>query len=632
MPKKQINGKTTVTMRHRRITSSTGLALAAALAVAAIIVVNTSLTSLRLDLTENRLFTLSGGTINIIHSLEEPVSLDFYLSRKTLVGLPSLMNYGIRVRDLLREYAAKSRGKIKLTIIEPEPFSEEEDQAVASGLQGIAVNAAGDRAYFGLVGTNSTDDEKIIPFFQDQREAALEYDITKLIYNLAHPDKRVVGIISDLPVFGIAVKGQAKPWEIIHAMREFFEIRDLGTNVKKIPGDISVLMVIHPKDLKDETLFAIDQYILGGGNAMLFVDPLAEADTSQPDPKNPMVMPDLDSDLKVFFDIWGIKMPEAKISGDMNAAMRVQTRSQRGPQETIYLPWLSLGEKNLSREDFSTSELKTINMGTAGAIEQTKESALKFTPLIQTSVDSMMIERDLILFQRDPKVMLDNFVPDKKKKTLAVRLSGHVKSAYPDGLSDDDGKGAKTTPKRLKEGDINVILVADTDILSDIFWIRKQNFFGMDIPQPIANNGDFIINSLDNLSGNTDLISLRSRGKYSKPFTRVADIRRKAEDEFRDREQQLQTKLEETEQRILALQKKTGNSEIILSPEQNKEIDKFRQDQLKTRKELRAVQHELQKNIERLGTQLKFINIGLIPLLIILLSISVGIYRARRSN
>ncbi len=613
-------------MKNKTLHSGSGLLLAAVLTMAVIVLANASLTSLRIDLTENRLFTLSDGTINIIQSLEEPVQIDFYFSRETLLGFPALLNYGNRVRDLLEEYAAKSGGNIELNIIEPEPFSEEEDQAVASGLQGVSINTAGDRAYFGLVGTNSTDDESNIPFFQDSREAALEYDITKLIFNLANPEKRVIGIISTLPVFGEAQPGlPPSPWAIIGVMQEFFDVRNLGKGVGTISDEIDVLMVIHPKDLDDSTLFAIDQFILSGGNALFFVDPLAETDRTQPDPNNPMVMPDMDSDLKVFLDGWGIEIVDSKLAADITSAMRVQTRGARGPQETLYLPWLRLGEESFNSNDFTTSELKVIHMGTAGIIEQKEDSGVELSRLIETSVDSMQLERDLILFQQDPNVILDNFESENRKQLLAARISGRVKSAFPEGNPVAGDGNAES----IGEGDINVILVSDTDILADIFWVRTQSFFGVDIPEPIANNGDFVVNTLENLSGNTDLISLRSRGEFSRPFEVVEDIRREAEDKFRDRERELQTKLAETEQRILSLQRDTGESGLILSKEQSAEIEKFQAEQIKTRKELRAVQHELQKNIESLGSKLKFINIGLIPFIIMLIAIFAGVYRSR---
>ena len=619
-------------MNQRRIISSTGLILAAILAVGLIILANTTLTSERLDLTQNKLFTLSQGTVNIIKSLKEPVSLDFYFSRKTLVDFPQLMTYASRVRDLLSEYAALSNGKIKLTVIEPEPFSEAEDDAVANGLRGIAVNTAGDRAYLGLVGTNSTDDKETIPFFQVSRESSLEYDVTKLIYNLAHPDKRVVGVISSLPLFGAkTAEGESKPWAVIDAMKEFFEVKDLGTKVNKISG-VKVLMVVHPKNLSDQTLYAIDQYVLGGGKAMIFVDPLAEHDRTKPDPEHPYTLPKMDSYMKKLFDAWGIKMLDQKVAGDANAAMRVQTRGPRGPQSVTYLPWLKLDKSNLNRKDFATSELQTINMATSGILEKEKGATVNFSPLIETSKDSMPVERDLILFQHDPNIIMDNFKAGGKKLVLAARLTGTVKTAFPDGPppSGKDDKGETDKTAQLKKGDINAIVVADTDILADMFWTRKQSFFGVDIPQTIADNGKFVVNSLENLSGNTDLISLRSRGDYQRPFVVVEKIRRKAEEQFREREQQLQAKLKETEQKIAELQKQGTGGNVILSPEQQSEIERFRQDQITTRKELRAVQHNLQKDIEHLGSVLKFINIGLAPLLIALLAMIAGLYRQRK--
>ena len=618
-------------MKYKRLLSGSGILLAATLAVALITLSNNLFTGVRLDLTDNRLFTLSQGSINIITTLDEPVNLDFYLSRKTMADFPQLVNYANRVRDLLEEYEAKSDGKIRLSVIEPEPFSEEEDQAVASGLNGVSVNAAGDRAYFGLVGVNSTDDEAIIPFFQASRENALEYDVTKLIYNLANPDKRVIGVMSGLPLFGDPARGIRERWAIIDVMEEFFEVRNIGSNTDNLDEDVDVLMVVHPKNFSEQALFAIDRFLLRGGHAMLFVDPLAEGDNVEPDPANPYVMPDLSSNLNVMLEGWGLAVDTGKIAADLNLAMRVQTQGARGPQETDYLPWLQLGEQNLNREDFSTSELSQIHLGTAGIIETGEDATAEVTPLLQTTANAMKMERDLVFFQRDPNVMLANFEAENTALTLAARISGVVPSAYPDGLpgADDEDEDAAATEATIREGRIDVVLVGDTDILADHFWIRMQNFFGVQIPQSIANNGDFVINTLDNLAGNTDLISLRSRGEFSRPFTVVERIRRDAEARFREQEQELQSRLEETEQNIARLQREGGEGALLLSPEQADEIEKFRLEQLKTRKELRAVQHELQKNIERLGTQLKFINIGLIPLVIALLALVAGLRRAR---
>ncbi|MCG8325570.1 MAG: Gldg family protein [Thiotrichales bacterium] len=611
---------------NTRLSNNTSLLLATCLFVASIVLVNATITGLRLDLTENRLFTLSEGTINILNNLDEPITLDYYFSQKELTGFPAMLNYGIRVRDLLEEYATEANGKLILTVTDPEPFSEEEDLAVAHGLRGVSVNAAGDRAYFGLVGINSTDDERVIPVFDANKEASLEYEISKLVYNLANPEKPTIGIMSSMNMQGNP-EADIKPWAILENMGEFFNIEFIDTTAGTIDPDIDVLMVVHPKGLLEPTLYAIEQYLLRGGKGFIFVDPLAEGDQTQPDPDKPMVMPDLDSDLDLLFTGWGLEVVKEKIAGDSNAAMHVQTRSARGQQEVSYLPWLSLGKENLNQEDFSTRDLNVVNVGTAGILQTTPEATVSLTPLLQTTLQSMQIERDLILLQRDPRVMLDNFKSEERKQVLAARVQGEVRTAFPDGRPKTDKNDTRTPedPDFVDSGEVNLIVAADTDLLRDLFWVREQNFFGMDIPRPIADNGDFVVNALDNLSGNTDLISLRSRGAFARPFEKVEAIRRQAEMQFREQEQKLMAKLREAEEKIQNLQSQAGGeTSQVLTAGQTAEIEKFRDIRIKTRKELRSVQHELKKNIEALGNRVRFINIALIPCVIIVLALTLS--------
>ena len=388
-------------------------------------------------------------------------------------------------------------------------------------------------------------------------------------------------------------------------------------------------MLVHPKKIKRENLYIIDQYLLKGGKAIIFLDPLAEQDRTQPDATTPDVMPILYSYLDELLEKWGIEIAKEKIVADINAAMRVQASSPRGPQEIDYLPWLRLTEKNFNVDDFSTSELNLIHMGTVGSIEIIEEEKLEITPLIESSKQSTKLERDLILFQRDPTVILSNFKSDDKKLLIAARLKGRAESVFLEDQKNNDE--IIKDDSFVDEGDLNVILVSDTDILADHFWIRKQDMLGVSVPQPVSNNGDFVINSIENLSGNTDLISLRGRGKYSRPFLKVETIRKQAESKFREREKELQVALQETEKKIQQLQQEQGNEKsYLLNNKLTAEIDKFRNERLATRKELRSVQHDLRKNIEKLGSQLRFINIGLIPLLITVLALLIGIYRANR--
>ena len=615
-------------MRSKRLTSGTGLVLAACLFISINIIVNALITNWRIDLTENNLYTLSEGTLNILEDIEEPITLRLYFSRDQLLGYPQLVNYGVRVRDMLREYVANSDGMLHLEIIDPKPFSDAEDAAVAEGLQSIPVGNSGEQAYFGLVGTNSTDDTEVIPFFAPSRESALEYELSKMVYKLANPQRQIVGVIGNLPLFkGSGERGSvAAP--IIRVMREFFEVRDLEEDTAYISNDIEVLMVVHPKTLNDTTLYAIDQFALKGGKLLVMVDPFAEADNTPPSKDNPLAMPDRDSDLTRLFESWGLTVPQDKVVGDMQAAIRVQHRGQRGAQEVPYLPWLRLTEDNFNQKDFITSQLKQVQMGTSSYIEKLPGSKLTIEPLLQSTTQSTLLERDLIILQRDPNIIIDNFEPSGNRYTLAARISGQVKTAFPEGKPLQEGvRGRPEDPQYVSEGNINAVVIADTDIINDRFWVREQDYYGMKVPQPIADNGDFITNALDNLAGNNDLISLRSRGTFDRPFEVVERIRRAAEAEYREREQELQQKLKQAQADIKKLQQQSGMAGMIMSREQAEKIEQTRREQLEIRKELREVKHNLRKDIEALASRLRFINIGLIPLLITIVAIGIGIYR-----
>jgi ABC-type uncharacterized transport system involved in gliding motility auxiliary subunit len=621
-------------MKHRYSTGS-GLLLACSLFIAVNLLANQTLTSWRLDVTQNKLFTLSPGTRNILAGLQEPITLRYYFSNKLFSGIPQYQNYGVRVRDLLEEYAAKSHGNLKLTVIDPEPFSEAEDQAVGYGMRQLPVTETGDMAYFGLVGANTTDDTSIIPFFQPTREEALEYDLTKLIYNLAHPKKRVIGVLSTLPLFGGAddpASGRrgAPPWTLISMMREVFDVRQLRAEAGFIDNDIDTLMVVHPKDLPPATQYAIDQFVLKGGKAMVFIDPFAEADEAMPDPNAPATMPKHDSNLPEILRAWGIKMVEGKIAADREAAVRAAFTGNRGPQEVDFLPWLGLKLNNFNHEDFITGQLKSVNLGSAGALEKIAGAATQLTPLLQTGPQSGFLDAESVMFVRDPGAMLQQFKPDGASKVLAARITGHAKTAFPSGKpKEKDGSGGVDAGFAAESTDsIHVIVVADTDIISDRFWVRGQNVMGVSVPTPIADNADFVINALDNLGGNDDLISLRSRGQFRRPFTVVEHIQREAEAQFRDKAEALQARLEETEKKIRELQQqKDEKTKALLSPAQKQAIDKFKAEQVVTRRELRDVQHDLRKNIESLGTLLRVINIGLIPLVLGCAAITAMIYR-----
>ena len=650
--------------------SGTGIILATGLFVALNIVINLGITGVRVDLTDSRLFTLSEGTKSILRELKEPIQLKLYVSRAPLSEHPLLANYTTRVRDMLREYVDIADGSLTLEYIDPEPFSEAEDQAVAEGLRAIPLGGEATQAYFGLVGINSTDDRETIAFLAPDRESSLEYEVTKLVFSLNYPKKPVVGVVSSLPLFGAGPR--AEPWQVITSISEFFDVRDLSESPELLDG-VDVLMLVHPKDLDEYTMYAIDQYLLAGGKLLAFIDPLSDYELSNPDPASqPGTVPDLDSSLDTLLQAWGLEMAEAKVVGDINSAMRVQHRGERGLQQVEYLPWLRLDDKNLSQDDFTTNSVKVLHLAAAGILRPVQDAPAdlatdagadgadadgddatddadaaevaevaetaadtirpKVDPLMFTTSDSTMLERDLVLFQRDPNTMLTAFRSEDSVMNVAVRLSGMARSAF-SGAPGAPGAEAESAGNdgHIEQGQINAIVVSDSDILQDKFWVRVQTLFDIRIPQKIANNGDFVSNALENLSGNTDLISLRSRGAYARPFTRVEKLRREAETEYRDEEQQLKDKLAETEERIKQLQQAgSDEGEAILSAKQAEEIENFKQERIETRRKLRAVQHNLNKSIESLGSKMKVINIVLVPLAVVAVSLLVYVLRRRQ--
>ncbi len=628
---------------NQKMLTTGGLLIAIALLLAVNIISKDVFKSARLDLTENQLYTLSEGTENILKALEEPITLRFFMSQKVATNLPGVSSYTVRVRELLEEYQRTAGDMLKLMVIDPEPFSEAEDQAEGYGLQGVPVDNSNTTLYFGLAGTSSTDDEEVIAFFSPNREEFLEYDLTKLVYQLANPKQKVVGIMSTLPVQGDRTspfqRNAAQPWMIVEHIRQLFKVRTVETDVEEIPADIDVLMLIHPKDFSDATLYAIDQFVLKGGRAIVFADPYSEAYQPPSNPQNPLaaMQAPRNSELSKLFDAWGIELVPNKVVGDLRTAQQVQVQVRKGSRAAVvtYPVWMDLdGKQYFNKESIITGKLGNMMLATPGALVEKGDVETEIMPLIESGNKAMQIETSKLGFFGDPEDLVRQFKPEGKF-TIAARVTGKVKSAFPEGnpAEDDEySEDTETDSKHLKEGLISVIVVADTDLLEDKFWVRTQNLFGQRLAIPHAANATFVSNALDNLSGSNDLISVRSRGSSARPFTKVEDIQREAEQRFREKETELRTRLQETDQKIrdLQRQKKDGN-ELMLNVEQRQEITSFREEKIKIRKALRDVQHELQKNIERLETQMKFINIGLMPLLIGFGGILLGfLSRSRR--
>ena len=626
-----------MTTQKTKTITSLGLIVLAVLFLVVNMVSNMLFTNFRADLTQNELYTLTDGTRNIIANIEEPITMYLFFSDKTSENVPLLRTYATRVKELLQEYEQISKGNIILNIVDPVPYSEEEDQASVFGLQSVPIGNSGENIYFGLAASSAVGDTEIISFFQPQREQFLEYDISKLIYTLTNPKKTVVGVITQLPLFGgfdMETTQMTSAWAFIAQMRQLFELKQLDVTTSKIDDDVDILMIVHPKTLSDPTLYAIDQFVMGGGKTLLFVDPHSEVDTPVRQQNSPLeVEGGRTSNLKPLFDAWGIEYDPTKVVLDRKYALTVGGAHQG---QSRHYALLGIGNNNIDSEDVISSELELITVAVAGHLKAKEGSSIEMTPIVTSSDDAMLIDATQFLFLPDLSQLSKNFNPSGELYTFITRVQGKLNSAFPNGQpktgeeeSEDEDPIMQHIPNT--QTDANLLVVSDTDILSDRMWVQVQEFFGQQIFNSWANNGDLVINAVDNLIGSSDLISIRGRETSSRPFVRVDNLRLKADQKFLSKEQELKARLAETEKKLVELQKQRNDgSELLLSPEQEAEVQKFQEEKFKVRKELRQVRHSLDLDIERLGTKLKFINIGLVPIIISILALLLYMARSRK--
>ncbi|MFQ5995226.1 MAG: Gldg family protein [Acidiferrobacterales bacterium] len=627
-----------------RLTTA-GLVLGVVLLLAVNIFSNAAFTSMRLDLTANKLYTLTDGTASILAGLDEPVQLRLYLSKGLLSQLPGTSSYARRVEELLREYERFADGKLSVTVIDPEPFSEEEDRAVGYGLHGVPLDEES-AFYFGLVASGSTDEEEVIPFLSTRRQEFLEYDVTRLIYKTSNPKQKVVGLISSLPIDGAPPQaalagGPRRAWMVLDHVRQFFEIRRLDKTIKVVPDDIDMLMIVHPRDLGDSALYAIDQFVLSGGRVLTFVDPHSEIDQASSTGLMGLGASG-GSDFSKLLDAWGIELVPKKVVGDLQLATRVRFQREGRVVTMDYPVWITLPPSLFNQQDTVTAELGNLAFATPGHLIKKSGADTELTPLVESTEGAAEIDTIQLASFQDPQDILRKYKPAGKRFVIAARVTGSVGSAFADGpppvqdeKKDKPDKTEKTDQKphehlAKSKGNINLIVVADSDMLRDHFWIQVQDFLGSRLEIPTAANGTFVINALDSLTGSNDLIGIRSRGRFTRPFTRVNALRQQAELQYRQKEQELIERLEQTETRLTELQKAGQDQDApILTEGQQHELTRFRQEKIRIRKDLRDVRHELRRNIEGLETRMKFVNIGMMPLLIGIGGILVGSYRIR---
>jgi ABC-type uncharacterized transport system involved in gliding motility auxiliary subunit len=624
-----------------------GLIALAVLFLGVVMLSNVGLRGLRLDLTQNRLYTLSPGTQQVLADLKEPVDLYFYFSRDLAAKqAPLIMPYAARVREFLEEIAARSGGKIRLRVIDPQPFSEDEDRAGEFGLQSLQNNGTGESLYLGLAGTNSTDGRSVIPNFQPNREEFLEYDVAKLIHGLATPKKPIVGLLSSLSLqgqFNPATGQVGDPWPILSEIEQSFTVRPLTSQVDRIDRDVDVLMVVHPKNLPAKTLYAIDQFVMRGGRVLLFVDPNAGADIGGQDPGNPLAAATADhsSTLEPLLSAWGVSYDPTRVIGDLERGLEVRSGAQSAPVRHIGI--LGLHHADMAVKDVVTASLESINLASSGALAARPGATTTFEPLLTSSAGAAPIPAQRFNALTDPSSLRDGFRPTGVRYTLAARITGPVDSAFPQGAPADlklgAGPPAAGPPAAAAPGahlaksvaPANIVVIADTDLLMDYLWVQTREVLGQRVAQAFANNGDLVANVLDNLSGSGALISIRGRASFSRPFERVELLKRKADDRLRSKALELSAELQQTEAKLTELQnKRNDQASLMLSPEQEQELKRFTGEKARARKELRETQRGLDVDIDRLESCLKVINIGVAPLVVALAGVFILARRRRR--
>ena len=636
-----------------------GLGVLLLVFLAAVALVNVVFRGARLDLTEAGLYTLSQGTRSVLEGIPEPVRLYFFISRGGLSDSPGLRAWADRVEDMLNEFQAHSDGRLDVSVIDPAPFSEDEDRAAAFGLQAMRLQISDDPLYFGVAGSNAVGDEEFIAFMDPQREQFLEYDLAKLVHSLSRSDEPVVGLVSSLPLAGGFDPMQTavtEPWIITSQISDLFDLRYLDLIEDDIDGELDVLMLVHPKGATPRQLYAFEQYLFRGGRALVFIDPLAEADPASP-PGGPMAgMPaDRSSNLEFLLGHWGLEMPAETVVGDGRYALRVSEVDGTLARHPAYI---GVDLADTDSGEVVTAELDVLNLGFAGYLKAGEEAALEVVPLVRSSSDAGFLDPNLLAFTPDINSLWSGFNPQGEAVTFAARLGGTVASAFPEGrpeasgeeedanpFSEAMGEGGTPSlpgssgegeadepelPEHVAEGEVQLIVVADTDLLSDRMWAQAQSLFGQRLVTAFASNGDFVVNALDQLAGSSDLMSLRGRAAFSRPFDRVDELRLEAEAQFRLTEDRLQQELVSTENRLAELQEARDDQfALSLTPEQEAELEKFTDERLRIRRELREVRRNLDASIQRLGAFLKIINIGLIPLLIGVGGLAVAFLRRR---
>lgn len=611
---------------------------------------------IKVDVTDKQLYSLSNGSKAILSKLGQPITAKLYFAKTASLKAPDQIrffsNYYEYVKALLEEYQNQSKGMVKLEIIDPRPYSKDEEDAVRYGLKRFNITEE-EGFFFGLVVQTQFGVEKSIPFFSPERQRFVEYDISYLIDTAITRQKKVIGVMSSMPVMGddlddymrqmMVYQNQTikEPWTIVNHLRQQYEVKTVSTDVNDI-NDVDLLMVVHPKDLPERTRFAIDQYILKGGRAIVCVDPYAYVD--RPEQTSMMQAPTIQSsNLPALLKAWGLEMPENTFAADEALAMNTQSRDGRIEPMLAYL--------NLDKECFDpnsaiTSELNAIRMPFVGQLKllDVNDPNLTHTPLVQTTAkgNTWTVSSSYELAMITPERIRAKFMPGTKPVTMAYMVSGRFRSAFPNGIEiensmpDPNDPNETITTTQTITGltqateDCAVVVISDADFISDPLAYQQTIFGAM---SPVGDNSALILNSIEGLFGSSDLIAIRSRGNYTYPFELVDKIEAEAKQETEDEVETLNAVITQynSDLQKLVSQAQDGQDALIgsdiLTQRRNLEAKI-----VQAKRKLNEVKLKRRERIEALRNRLRQWNMLAAPAVILCVAVIIGIRRNVRKR
>ena len=562
--------------------------------------------NLGIDFTSNKTFTLSNGTKRVIDEIDEPIKINFVYSRNLSKNIPIIQNYANQVQGLLNRYSDLASGKIELSFIEPEPYSDDEDYVNRYGIQGFPIDQEGSKIYFGMIASNTTDDIEVVSFFDPSKAATLEKQLTDIVYKLNRSKKPKIGFLSWVdtapPMMPNNQLGQGE-YTILEELSYFYDFEFLDTDVESFE-DIDLLFVYHPSDITDKTEYAIEQFILEGGETVIFLDPFFEKN----DHSNKT------SDLTNILKTLNINY-NSNVILDGAQATRLQTQQNISDntslQTILKLNWPEVRGQFINQSEEIGNGLSLIRLVSAGGLAPlNEESEISYIPLISSSEVTMDLPMREV---HDPIKLINNFKPTGITYDFGVKLSGKTSSSF------NEFEFIREDHIDSSVKDINVVLFSDADFIRNAFWARIQKFLDTNVIEATSDNGTLVTNVLDSMTGYDEFIDLRNKEAPFRPFVVVQKLQAEAEQKYLGQEQELQAQLDETLVKIQNLSGGRDAESVNLTDKQLMELADFQLEVERKRQQLREVRRNLSKNIDRLANQINILNTFLIPILLILL-------------